>query len=37
MTRPAGTALAALPYRHVLQSWEWGQFKPLGLDAALFS
>jgi lipid II:glycine glycyltransferase (peptidoglycan interpeptide bridge formation enzyme) len=21
------TALAALPYRHVLQSWEWGQFK----------
>ena len=20
-------ALAALPYRHVLQSWEWGQFK----------
>ena len=21
------TALATLPYRHVLQSWEWGQFK----------
>jgi peptidoglycan pentaglycine glycine transferase (the first glycine) len=21
------TALTALPYRHVLQSWEWGQFK----------
>src|SRR5512139_70734 len=21
------TALAALPYRHVLQTWEWGQFK----------
>jgi peptidoglycan pentaglycine glycine transferase (the first glycine) len=21
------TALMALPYRHVLQSWEWGQFK----------
>lgn len=21
------TALARLPYRHVLQSWEWGQFK----------
>src|SRR5512139_1237138 len=21
------TALAALPCRHVLQSWEWGQFK----------
>jgi peptidoglycan pentaglycine glycine transferase (the first glycine) len=21
------SALAALPYRHVLQSWEWGQFK----------
>ncbi len=20
-------ALAALPYRHILQSWEWGQFK----------
>ncbi len=21
------TALATLPYRHILQSWEWGQFK----------
>jgi len=21
------TALAALPYRHILQTWEWGQFK----------
>src|SRR5512136_634161 len=21
------TSLAALPYRHVLQTWEWGQFK----------
>lgn len=21
------TALASLPYRHILQSWEWGQFK----------
>lgn len=21
------TALAALPYRHILQAWEWGQFK----------
>ena len=21
------TALAALPYRHVLQTWEWGEFK----------
>ncbi|HTP09713.1 MAG TPA: peptidoglycan bridge formation glycyltransferase FemA/FemB family protein, partial [Anaerolineae bacterium] len=21
------TTLTALPYRHVLQSWEWGQFK----------
>jgi lipid II:glycine glycyltransferase (peptidoglycan interpeptide bridge formation enzyme) len=21
------TTLAALPYRHILQSWEWGQFK----------
>src|SRR5512141_461569 len=21
------TILAALPYRHILQAWEWGQFK----------
>ena len=29
VTDPAcwNTALTALPYRHVLQAWEWGQFK----------